>query len=207
VFPLRRDGESPIVRRVVALDDFWRTPIGEGRMDPLRRTLVWLAIALTVAGAAGLAFIGKQNHDRAEGWRQRAIAAEEVVSGQRIVIGQRSQALNLRTTQVNRLAAKLRGARTALDRSEGDVSSLARRQRELANEKARVEDQRRLLETQSAALVNVASGFIDCSDGLFDVLDAVLDEDWDWVSIYGRDRIGSCSDANASLQSYRERFE
>ena len=73
-------------------------------MDPLRRKFVWVAIVLTVAGAVGLAFVGKQNHDRAEGWHQRAVAAEEVVSGQRIVIGQRSQALNLRTTQVNRLA-------------------------------------------------------------------------------------------------------
>ena len=175
-------------------------------MDPLRRKLVWVALVLTLAGAGVLAFVGKQNHDRAEGWRQRAIAAEEVVSGQRIVIGQRSQALNLRTTQVNRLAAKLRRTRSALDRSEGDVSSLSRRQRELANEKARVEDERRQLQTQQAALVSVASGFIDCSDGLFDVLDAVLDEDWDWVSIYGRDRISSCSDANASLDSYRSRF-
>jgi hypothetical protein len=59
---------------------------------------------VTLAGAGVPAFVGKQNHDRAEGRRRRAVTAEEVVSGQRIVIGQRSQALNLRTTQVNRLA-------------------------------------------------------------------------------------------------------
>ena len=54
--------------------------------------------------------------------------------------------------------------------------------------------------------MSVASGFIDCSDGLFDVLDAVLDEDWDWVSIYSGTTFGSCRDANASLDSYRSRF-
>ncbi len=86
------------------------------------------------------------------------------------------------------------------------MNSLTRRQRELANEKAHVEDERRQLQAQQAALVSVASGFIDCSDGLVDVLNAVLDEDWSWVSIYGRDRISSCSDANASLDSFRARF-
>ena len=175
-------------------------------MDSLRRSLVWVVLLLALAGAGVLGLVGKENRDRAEDWRQRAIAAAEVVSGQRVVIGERSQALNLRTAQLNRLAAHLRDTRKALHRSEGDVSSLARRQRELANEKARVEDERRQLQAQQAALVSVASGFIDCSDGLFDVLDAVLDEDWSWVSIYGRDRIGSCGNANASLDSYRQRF-
>ncbi len=176
-------------------------------MDPLRRTIgLVMLVVVALAGAGALALVAKANRDRAEDWRQRAIAAAEVVRGQRVVIGERSKALNLRTTQTNRLAAKLRSTRSALQRSEGDVSSLSRRQRELANEKARVEDERRQLQTQQAALVGVASGFIDCSDGLFDVLDAVLDEDWSWVSIYGRDRIGSCTDANASLDSYRARF-
>jgi small-conductance mechanosensitive channel len=148
-----------------------------------RRIAVVVLVLALLAGAGVLALAVKANHDRAEDWRQRAIA-----------------------TQANRLAGKLRATRSALQRSEGDVSSLTQRQRELANEKARVEDERRQLQAQQAALVSVASGFIDCSDGLFAVLDAVLDENWNWVSIYGRDRISSCADANSSLDSYRARF-
>jgi hypothetical protein len=96
--------ESLRIRGLPAQGDLWRTPIVEGRTDPLRRKLVWVALVVTLAGAGVPAFVGTQNHDRAEGRRRRAVTAEEVVSGQRIVIGQRSQALNLRTTQANRLA-------------------------------------------------------------------------------------------------------
>lgn len=176
-------------------DRWWRT-----------RPLVLVAVAVVVAAVGALTFAVKTNRDRAEDWRQRAIAAEEIVEGQRVVIGQRSQALNRRTLQVNRLAEKLRTTRTALRRSEGDVTSLARRQRELANEKARVEDERRQLQAQQAALELVASDFIDCNDGLFDVLGAVLDEDWTWVSIYVRSRLSSCTDASSSLDVYRSQF-
>ena len=177
-------------------------------MDPgRRRRIAWATLtvaALCVFGLLALAL--KQNRDRAEGWRQRAIAAAEIVEGQRVVIGQRSRALNQRTTQVNTLTAKVRTTRTALRRSEGDVTQLARRQRQLANEKARVEDQRRQLEAQQAALTGVASGFLACNNGLVDVLGAVLDENWSWVSIYGRSRLSSCTEASASLDSYRQRF-
>lgn len=169
---------------------------------------VVLAVLLVLAlGAIGtLAWATKSNADRAEGWRIRAIAAGEIVEGQRILIGQRSQALNRRTTQVNTLARKLRATRVALRRSEGDVSSLARRQRELADEKAQVEDARRQLETQQGALESVASGFIECNDGLFDLLDAVLDQDWGWVSIYATDRLSGCTTASARLDVYIRQF-
>jgi hypothetical protein len=163
------------------------------------------AIALA-ACLGGLAWAMKTNGDRAEAWRDRAITAEEIVDGQRVLIGQRTQALNRRTTQVNRLADRLRDTRTALRRSEGDVTSLARRQRELANEKARVEDERRQLQAQQAALETVASDVLSCNSGLVDVLGAVLDEDWDWVAINGSSRLASCSDAGASIDSYQRRF-
>ena len=128
------------------------------------------------------------------------------VDGQRVLIGQRTQALNRRTTQVNKLADRLRDTRTALRRSEGYVSTLACRQRELANEKARVEDERRQLQSQQAALETVATDFLSCNNGLVDVLSAVLDEDWDWVLYYGRSRLASCTDASESLDSYQRRF-
>jgi hypothetical protein len=86
------------------------------------------------------------------------------------------------------------------------VTSLARRQRELANEKARVEDERRQLQAQQAALETVASDVLSCNSGLVDVLGAVLDEDWDWVAINGSSRLASCSDAGASIDSYQRRF-
>ena len=177
-------------------------------MDPRRRQrIVWAVVALVVLGGASVLSVAvKQNRDRAEGWRQRAIGAEEIVEGQRVVIATRSQELNRRTTQVNTLTARVRATRTALRRSEGDVSELARRQRALANEKARVEDERRQLQAQQAALEGVAADVLSCNSGLVDVLGAVLDEDWSWVSLYGRERLSSCSEASASIDSYRGRF-
>ena len=172
----------------------------------------WRKVAVGVAAVAlavvvgGLGWAMKTNGDRAEKWRDRAISAEEIVDGQRVLIGQRTRALNRRTTQVNRLADKLRDTRTSLRRSEGDDSSLARRQRELANEKARVEDERRQLQSQQAALETVASDVLTCNNGLVDVLGAVLDEDWDWLLSYVNSRLASCTDAGASLDSYQRRF-
>ncbi len=57
-------------------------------MHPLWRRIAAVILVLSLlAGAAALALAAKENRDRAEDWRQRAIAAEEVVSGQRVVIG------------------------------------------------------------------------------------------------------------------------
>ena len=56
----------------------------------------------------------RQNNNRAEGWRHRAVAAEEVARGLRVVIADRSKTLNQRTRQANVLAATLASSRGKL---------------------------------------------------------------------------------------------
>src|SRR4029453_3867888 len=53
----------------------------------------------------------RHNNDPPGGWRHRAVAAEEVAGGLRVVIADRSKALNQRTRQANVLAATLASSR------------------------------------------------------------------------------------------------
>ena len=108
----------------------------------------------------------RKNNDRAEGWHRRAVAAEEIVGGLRVVIAERSQALNQRTRQANQLAATLDSSRGALRETKSSVGSLTRRQRQLATDNARVQAELRKLRAQRAALQSVASALSVCSQGL-----------------------------------------
>ena len=100
---------------------------------------------------------------RAEDWHRRAIVAEESVTGLRVVIVERSRALNRRTVQANQLVSELHSTRAALRRSKVNVGTLTRRQRELANENARIEKERRKLQTRQAALETIASKLSGCA--------------------------------------------
>lgn len=75
------------------------------------------------------------------------------------LVATRTKALNRQTARLNVASKRLREARNAIDRSEEDVANLEVRQRELANEKAQVEDQR-------AALLRTASQLQACNSGL-----------------------------------------
>lgn len=163
--------------------------------------------ALSVAGlllfvAGWFAFASHTNEQAAGTWRQRAVELEEQVNGLRTLIGERSAQLNLRTRQANRLASNLRSTRRALRRSEGDVTSLARRQRELANEKAQLEDQRRALQQQAAALEDIASRYIDCKDSLIDVISSLVYDDYTSASYQIDIARGRCNSAADALSAY-----
>jgi hypothetical protein len=126
-----------------------------------------IAVAVVFVLVVGmLANSVRKNHDRAEDWRRRAVAAEEVAGGLRVVLGERSQALNQRTRQANAMVDTLASSRGALRESKVSVGALTRRQRELASEKARAETERRNLQAQRAALAAVASALSACSQGL-----------------------------------------
>jgi chromosome segregation ATPase len=134
------------------------------------RFVVAIPVAvLLLLGAGWFAYEAHANEQAAGDWREQAIGLEEQVNGLRALIGERSAQLNERTRQGNRLADNLRSTRSALRRSEGDVTSLARRQRELASEKAQLEDQRRALQQMAGDLVEIASRYIACKSSLIDV--------------------------------------
>lgn len=108
----------------------------------------------------------RKNNDRADDWRRRSLVAEEAVGGLRVVLAERSRALNERTRQANLLIGTLASSRGALRETKVNLGSLERRQRQLANEKARAEAERRRLRAQRAALASVASTLSTCSQGL-----------------------------------------
>lgn len=108
----------------------------------------------------------RKNNDRADDWRRRAVVAEEAVGGLRVVLAERSRALNQRTRQANLLIGTLASSRGALRQSKVSLGALERRQRRLASEKARAETERRQLRAQRAALASVASALSACTQGL-----------------------------------------
>ena len=114
----------------------------------------------------------RHNNSRAGEWRHRAIAAEEVAGGLRIVIADRSKALNQRTRQANVLAATLASSRGKLRQSKSRAGALAQQQRQLASDFALAETARRKLSAQSGALASVASALSACSQGLQSVVAA-----------------------------------
>jgi chromosome segregation ATPase len=164
------------------------------------------AAGLLLVVASWFAYASRSNEQAAGEWKQRAVELDEQVNGLRTLIGERSAQLNDRTRQANRLATNLQTTRLALRRSEGDVTSLARRQRELANEKAQLQDQRRALQQQAAALEDIASRYIDCKDSLIDVISSLVYQDYSSATYeidIARSRCNSAADAlSAYLAAY-----
>lgn len=189
-------------------------PVDEVAATPTqRRHRDWRLVAsaslagLLLVAAGWFAYAAHANAESAGGWKQRSIELDEQVNGLRILIGERSAQLNVRTRQANRLANNLRATRTALERSEGDVTSLARRQRELANEKAQLEDQRRALQQQAGALAEIAGRYISCKSSLIDVINTLIDEDYSSAS-YEIDIANSrCDSAASALNAYVAAYE
>jgi hypothetical protein len=120
-----------------------------------------VAVAVVVI-AAPFVRATMSNKSRAEDWHRRAVVAEESVNGLRVVIAERSRALNQRTLQANRLASQLQSNGSALRRSKVSVGTLTRRQRRLAAENARIESERRSLRTRLAALESIGSKLNAC---------------------------------------------
>jgi len=157
-----------------------------------------LALALLVV-TLPLARSVKANKDRAEDWHRRAVVAEESVNGLRVVIVERSRALNRRTLQANLLATQLHSNGSALRRSKASVGTLSRRQRELAKENARVESQRRKLQSQLTTLEGIAGQLSACATpGKASAKGS--------RTITARSRKAACGRAGASFDAYLEHF-
>jgi hypothetical protein len=165
-----------------------------------------LAVTLVFALVVGmLANSVRKNNDRAEDWRQRAVAAEEVAGGLRVVLGERSRVLNQRTRQANLLIDTLASSRGALRETKGSVSALTRRQRQLASEKARAETERRELSAQRTALVSIASALGACSRGLATVVADAQRGKPKAVLATADPQLAQCSRAQARLRAVLER--
>ncbi len=120
-----------------------------------------VAVAVVVI-AAPFVRATMTNKGRAEDWHRRAVVAEESVTGLRVVIAERSRALNQRTLQANRLVSELRSNGSALRRSKVSVGTLTRRQRQLAAENARIANERQRLRARLATLESIGSKLNAC---------------------------------------------
>ena len=157
-----------------------------------------LGALVLVVVAAPLIRAVYSNRGRADDWHRRAVVAEESVTGLRVVIVERSRALNQRTVQANRLATELDSSRTALQRSKVSVGTLTRRQRELANENARIAKERSKLQARQATLATIASKLSACTKDL----GATKAKRPTTVSASAPSSLASCKRAGATLDAY-----
>ena len=135
-----------------------------------------------------------ENHDRADRWRDRSVVLQDLVAD-------RTRGLNRQTARLNVASTRLRDARRAIGESEQDVVLLEARQRELANEKAQVEDER-------AALLSAAGQLESCNAGmesLIQVISSGLEPDP--AELGGLVTVCDAADAavSAYLQTYGSR--
>jgi septal ring factor EnvC (AmiA/AmiB activator) len=126
--------------------------------------LLCVAVVALLGVAGWLGFATRTNEHRALAWQARAHLLKADRSRLERVLVLRSQTLNNVIDQLNAVTAKLKTSRGALSQSQNDVTNLETRQRELANEKAQLEDQQR-------ALNDVASNYVTCSGDLIQLLD------------------------------------
>ena len=161
-----------------------------------------LAALVVVVIAAPFARASLSNKDRAEDWHRRAIVAEEAVAGLRAVIVERSRELNRRTTQANQLASRVESNGMALRRSKVSASTLARRQRQLARDNARLELERRELRSRLSALQTISTQLGACAMGVEVVLGSGKGQRT--LSAAERSRLAGCRRARARLDAYRE---
>ena len=167
---------------------------------------LWGAVAialLALAFASGAAYLAYENEARADDWEQRAFQLERNTEQLNGLLSERSTQLNERTRELNKLAATVTRQQNALTRSESDVESLSQRQRELAAEKARVEDSRAALAQQSSALEGVADALVVCNAGLFQLFGFVANGDQASADAIVSDVSADCEQAERVLGAYR----
>ncbi len=169
-------------------------------MDGWKIKAALVGIALLVI-AVPLARASHANRDRADDWRRRALVAEQSVSGLRVVLVERSRALNERTVQANQLAAAASARGDALRQSKASVGSLTKRQQALAKQNATLTKERRALRTQLARLESIATKLDACVGG-----SGTANAGTPAAKAAARERAARCKRVEASFEAYRKRF-
>jgi hypothetical protein len=155
---------------------------------------VVIALAILALGGVATYFVyaSKENRDAADRWQARAGTLERTLTA-------RVRQLNTRTQALNKTAA-------ALKRSEDDVKELVGRQRELANEKAQVEDARGALEVQTTSLATLAAEQRECTTGLAELLNRYASEDFAWVDANADAVSATCEKAQSDFTAFQAQF-
>ena len=163
-----------------------------------------LIALLVVVVCAPFARASMSNKGRADDWRKRAVVAEEAVGGLRVVIAQRSRALNVRTVQANQLATRFDSRGMALQKTKSSVGTLTRRQRALTNANTRVTSERNQLRSRLATAVALASRLKSCSDSLAAVVASAKGKKAAAITARAQPLVETCSKASAGFEAYRK---
>jgi chromosome segregation ATPase len=163
-----------------------------------------LIALLVVVVCAPFARASMSNKGRADDWRKRAIVAEEAVGGLRVVIAQRSRALNERTVQANQLASQLDSRGMALQKTKSSVGTLTRRQRALTNANTRVTTERNQLRSRLAKAEALGSRLRACSENLAAVVTSARGKKAAAVTAKAQPLVDSCRKASAGFRAYLE---
>ena len=157
-----------------------------------------VALVLALAGwAAWATYAMRENENRAVAWQERSQTLRADLRRLDTVLTSRTRELNARVDQLNLLGTRLTDAQAALRRSEGDVSGLEVRQRQLADEKAQLEDKAQLL-------AGVARTYQTCKADLIDLLDDIATNS-DATASYNA-ASASCANADSQLNAYLHGF-
>jgi hypothetical protein len=165
--------------------------------------LLGLAAIVVASAASWLAY---DNMQRADDWEARAFRLERNTEQLNGLLAERSTQLNERTRELNRIAGKVTRQQNALAESELDVQTLSKRQRELAAEKAAVEDSRADLEVQATALENVADALVACNGGLFQLFGYLVAGDRAAADAIVDSVSADCAAAESRFADYRLRY-
>ena len=153
---------------------------------------------LALAGWAGWAtYAMRENEQRAVAWQERTKSLQTDAKRLAAVLAARTRTLNDRVDQLNTLGVKLGQAQAALHELAGRVSNLEVRQRQLASEKAWLEDQARILD-------GVAGAYLTCKDDLLEVL-SQLERGRASTAAYNQAQT-SCVKADIQLRAYVNAF-
>ena len=163
-----------------------------------------LIALLVVVVCAPFARASMSNKGRADDWRKRAVVAEEAVGGLRVVIAQRSRALNERTVQANQLASRLDTRGMALQKTKSSVGTLTRRQRALTNANTRVTTERNQLRSRLARAEALASRLGACSEQLAGVVVAAKGKKAAATAADAQPLVESCRKVGVALDAYRK---
>lgn len=151
------------------------------------------AVIVALAGAAiYFALDDHANRNSASRWRARALELRHVLDARDTQLAQRTRALTAAGGQLSSLG--------------GQVGTLDQRTRQLAAEKAQVEDQRALLQSRSNALTKVAQEEITCSGDLSQAIPHISARDSAWLAANAATINQHCQQAQSDLNAFNATY-
>lgn len=165
----------------------------KGRGRPVLGVSLLAAAMVAMAGAViYFAVDDHANRSSAEQWRARAVELRHVLDARDIQLAQRTRALTVASGQLTSLG--------------GQVGTLDQRTRQLAAEKAQVEDQRALLQTRSSALTKVAQEEATCSGDLSQAIPHISAQDSAWLTANAATINQDCQQAQSDLNAFNATY-